>query len=139
MNTTVPRLAEDNAHIRRTFLIAIAVGVALNTALVAVAFVAGPASAMWGALLGMGFALIVTLPTLVTALWGIEGSYGRLAGSVLGTWLIKMVGLIGAVLAARLLEGVSMQWAGVGLLLGAVVPTVVEISLLLRKRPVLNV
>lgn len=125
--------------VQRAFFFAIIVGLVLTVLFYTASLFIGGAKEQAGALVGIGLSLLVTLPTLVTALWGVKGSFGALAGSVLGTWLVKMGGLIIAVLALREATWLSLPWAGVALLLGAIVPTLVEIGLLLRERPQLEV
>ncbi|MDO5645397.1 MAG: hypothetical protein Q4G21_06885 [Dermabacter sp.] len=125
--------------LRRAFVIAVIVGVVLDLVLIAVAVAVGDARALNGALVGTGFALIATLPTLITAFWGLDGGFAALATSVLGTWVIKMFALIIAVLVVQGATWLSTPWVGIALLVGAVVPTVVEIGLLIRTRPRLEV
>lgn len=130
---------KNTRAVQGAFVLAIIVGLILTALLIVAAVAIGGVKEQLGAAVGMGLSLIVTLPTLVTAFWGIKGKFSALAVSVLGTWLVKMGGLIIAVIALRDAPWMSMQWAGFGLLLGAVVPTLVEIAILLRERPALEV
>lgn len=129
----------NNAHVQKAAGAAFVAGLVLNTILVAIALIWGSSKEMWGALVGMALALVITIPALVTAFWGIKGGFAQLASSVLGGWLIKMAVVIITVILLRDQAWLSMPWAGVGLLVGAVIPTLVEIWILARSRPKLEV
>lgn len=131
--------ARNIRTLRRALVLSVLAGFLLSLAFVVATFVFGDTKQNMGALVGMGFSLIVTLPTLVIGVWGIERGFAALASLVLGTWLLKMALLIVAILLVRPLPWLSLPWAGMGLLLGALIPTVVEVVLLLRVRPKLEV
>lgn len=131
--------AVNNRAMLRALGLAIVTGVVLDVLVIAAAAIAGGEGAVPGALTGTGLALVVTLPTLLSARIGTRHGPAAMAGVVLGTWLGKMVVLIGVLLWVRTLSGVSLPWIGVALLVGAVAPAVVEALLLLRARPRLEV
>lgn len=131
--------ARNDASMTRAVLVAIAAGLALDALVVLAALVAGGDGAVLGALIGTALVLVVTLPTLISARVGMRQGPAAMAGVVLGTWLAKMVVLIGVLLWVRTLDGIALPWIGYALLVGAVAPAVVESLLLLRSRPRLEV
>lgn len=131
--------ARNIRTLRRALVLSVLAGFLLSLAFVVITFVFAGSKEHMGALVGMGFSLIVTIPTLLIGVWGIERGFTTLASLVLGTWLLKMAVLIVAILLVRSLPWLSLPWAGIGLLLGALIPTVVEVVLLLRERPKLEV
>lgn len=131
--------ARNDAAMIRAVMLAILAGLALDALVVLAALLLGGEGAVLGALAGTGLALIVTLPTLVSARIGARQGPAAMAAVVLGAWLVKMIALVGALILLRGLDGLSSPWMGVALLIGAVVPAVVEALLLLRSRPRLEV
>lgn len=131
--------ARNDATMTRAVLIAIGAGLALDALAVVAALLLGGPGAVLGALVGTGLALVVTLPTLISARVGMRQGPAAMAGVVLGTWLAKMVVLIGVLLWVRTLGSIALPWTGYALLVGAVAPAVVEAVLLLRSRPRLEV
>ncbi|MCG7426817.1 hypothetical protein M3A96_04385 [Helcobacillus massiliensis] len=134
-----PRLGETNIALTRAAAIGIAVGVVLDLLVIGIAAVGFDRAELWGAVLGTVLALVVTVPTLLTARFATHRGFGALASAVLGSWLVKMIVLIAVLLLVRGSASVSMPWIGIALLAGAVVATVVEISLMMRHTPRLNV
>lgn len=131
--------AATNRALSRGAGIGVLAGLALDAVVVLVAAVGFDAPALWGALIGTGLALIITVPTLITARFATRGDFGTLAGSVLGAWLLKMIVLVGVLILVRGMDGVNLRWVGIALLAGAVVGVLAEISVLMRHRPRLNV
>lgn len=131
--------AHNDRAMLRALVIAIGAGIALDALVILLAAVLGSEGAMPGALIGSGLALVVTLPTLLSARIGMRHGPAAMAGVVLGAWLAKMIVLVGVLLWVRTLPGIAAPWIGVALLVGAVAPAVVEALLLLRSRPRLEV
>lgn len=128
----------NNKLVQKAFSKAIMVGVGLNIALTLISLLFTEQEFL-GSIFGALAALIITLPTLITAYWGIKGSFNSLAATVLGTWLVKMIAVIALLIYIQNANWLNLQWVGFALLLGAVVPTVMEIYLLLRSRPKLEI
>ena len=110
-----------------------------NAIVVLVAWLGFDAHARNGALVGAGLSLVITLPSLIVAYWGVKQSPTLMFGTVLLTWTLKMVVLILILIVLRGEPWLSMPWVGIALLFGAVAPIAVEGVLLARTRPKIEV
>lgn len=118
----------------RAFVLAVVIGLALDAvAIAAAALLAGGPGAL-GALAGTGLALVVSVPTLLTARFALSQSPATFAAVVMGSWLVKMIVLLVAVMALRSVAGISLPWMGIALLLGGLGAAVTEAIALLRAQ-----
>ncbi|MGP9693286.1 hypothetical protein ACT3TZ_01510 [Brachybacterium sp. AOP25-B2-12] len=117
----------------RAYVAAVVAGIVLDVVVIAVALVVGGGAPL-AALLGSGLALIISVPSLVPVLLGLDKGIGTFAVVVLGVWLVKMIVLVGGVILVRGIEGVPMPWVGVALLAGGLASLITEAVVLLRIR-----
>lgn len=124
----------NEKRLARAVLIAVLVGVAVDAVIVVLAVLLGDDEAVLSALFGTALAVVVTLPTPVSA--RLIARREALTGAMIvaGTWLVKMLALIIALSAVRDLGFFVPGWTGVALLGGAVAAAVIEALLLMRRR-----
>lgn len=133
------RRTSGDRSMQRATVIAMVVGVLLDLVVITIAATRPESTALAGALVGTGLALIVVLPSVVIAFFGPRLSPMSMAVTVLGSWAVKMFVVILILLLVRDLPSLSTQWIGVALLVGAVSAMIVEATLLLRTRQPLDV
>lgn len=133
------RRTSGDRSMQRATVIAMVVGVILDLVVIIVAATRPESTALAGALVGTGLALIVVLPSVVIAFLGPRLSPMSMAATVLGSWAVKMFVVILILLLVRDLPSLSTQWIGVALLVGAVSAMIVEATLLMRTRQPLDV
>ncbi|UYG15971.1 hypothetical protein BRM3_10035 [Brachybacterium huguangmaarense] len=131
--------AANDRHLLRALRGAVLAGIVLDLLLLLAALLLGGDGALAGALIGSALALVITLPTLVSARVGVRQGPAAMAGIVLGAWLVKMIVLIVVLLAIQDVAGIARPWLGVALLIGAVAPAVIEAVMMTRTRPRLEV
>lgn len=124
----------NDRRLVRALRLAIGAGVALDLVVIAAALLLGGRADLLGALVGTGAALVVTLPTLLTAHLGRRLGPAGMAGLVMGAWLVKMIVLIVVLVLLPGEATVSRPWLGIALLVGAVAPAVIEAWLMTRSR-----
>ncbi len=134
-----PRRAASDRSMQRATLIAAAVGLVADLALLALAATRPEGSALLGALVGTGLTLVIVLPTVAITFAGPRLSPVSMAATVLGSWALKMFLVILVLLLVRGAEGVSTTWIGLALLVGAVSAILVEAMVLVRTRQPLDV
>lgn len=128
--------ADERRLLTRAMLLAIGAGIILDAATIVLAGLIGGAPALYGALIGTGLALIISVPTLITVRIAPAQGIGMMSAIVLGGWLVKMALLVVAVVLVRGMEGITMPWVGVALLLGGLAAALTEVVLVARaKRP----
>ncbi|WP_058234265.1 hypothetical protein [Devriesea agamarum] len=132
------RRADNDRFLMRSVLIAIGIGVILDLVIVIVAAMTS-SSAVTGALIGSGLALVMTTPTVFTVRTTRQASPSATAAAVMGTWALKMVIVIGVVLLVQDNPVFSRPWIGIALLIGAVSTVIVEAVMLVRSRHQLEV
>jgi hypothetical protein len=129
----------NDRRLFRALVLAVAAGVLVDAVVLVIAGVAGGDGALPSAALGSGLALVVTLPTLITARAGrnleIMGEAALLAGS----WLVKMFVLVIIILLVSDATWLERPWLGAALLLGAIASAVTEAAILVRNRARLEV
>lgn len=131
--------ARNDRLLLRALLIAVAAGLVIDAVVILVAVLAGGDGAVAGALVGSGLALVVTLPTLGSALASRRLDPTGWAMVLMGSWMVKMFVLIIALLLLRDASWLSRPWLGVALLAGAIVAAVTEAVGMMRGRPRLEV
>lgn len=131
--------AKNDRMLMRALLIAVGVGIAADLVVLALAAVLGDGSALRGALIGSGLALIVTLPTLASALLSRRLPPVSWAMVLMGSWMVKMLLLIIALLLLAEIPGISRPWLGIALLAGALAAAFAEALGMVRSRPRLEV
>lgn len=134
-----PRRAASDRSMQRATLIAAAVGLVADLALLAVAATRPEDSALLGALVGTGLTLVIVLPTVAITFAGPRLTPVSMAATVLGSWALKMFLVILVLLLVRGVEAVSTTWIGLALLVGAVSAILVEAVVLVRTRQPLDV
>lgn len=132
------RTRGDRGMLRAT-LVALAVGVALDAVVIAVAAVAFDTPAVLGALVGTALTLVVVVPTVVTAYLAPKLGAIAMAVTVLASWGAKMVIVIVVLILLRDTAQVSITWVGIALLVGALCAIAAEMILLLKVRQPLDV
>ncbi|MCT1774590.1 hypothetical protein [Brachybacterium sp. p3-SID957] len=132
------RTSGDRGMLRAT-LVALAVGVALDAVVIAVAAVAFDTPAVLGALVGTALTLVVVVPTVVTAYLAPKLGAIAMAVTVLASWGAKMVIVIVVLILLRDTAQVSIAWVGIALLVGALCAIAAEMILLLKVRQPLDV
>lgn len=132
------RTRGDRGMLRAT-LVALAVGVALDAVVIAVAAVAFDTPAVLGALVGTALTLVVVVPTVVTAYLAPKLGAIAMAVTVLASWGAKMVIVIVVLILLRDTAQVSIAWVGIALLVGALCAIAAEMILLLKVRQPLDV
>ncbi|ANP27901.1 hypothetical protein DAD186_13510 [Dermabacter vaginalis] len=139
MSTAEKNRAHNNALVQKAIVSAVAVGAVIAAVVVLVAWVGFDPLARNGAIVGALLSLVITLPALIVAYWGIAQSPVIMLGTVACTWGGKMLVLIVCLILLREATWLSMPWVGIALLFGAVAPTAVEGVLLARTRPKIEV
>jgi hypothetical protein len=137
--TQVAARRRNDHLIFRALLISVLVGIAADLVLLVCAMTLGGHGAPKGALIGSGLALVVTLPTLLTARLGRRLDPTGQAMMLGGAWLVKMFVVIIVLLLVQDDATLSRPWLGIALLVGAVVAAVVEAVTLVRTKPRLEV
>lgn len=132
------RTRGDRGMLRAT-LVALAVGVALDAVVIAVAAVAFDTPAVLGALVGTALTLVVVVPTVVTAYLAPKLGAIAMAVTVLASWGAKMVIVIVVLILLRDTAQVSIAWVGIALLVGALCAIAAEMILLVKVRQPLDV
>lgn len=132
------RTSGDRGMLRAT-LVALAVSVALDAVVIAVAAVAFDAPAVLGALVGTALTLVVVVPTVVTAYLAPKLGAIAMAVTVLASWGAKMVIVIVVLILLRDTAQVSITWVGIALLVGALCAIAAEMILLVKVRQPLDV
>lgn len=132
------RTSGDRGMLRAT-LVALAVGVALDAVVIAVAAVAFDTPAVLGALVGTALTLVVVVPTVVTAFLAPKLGAIAMAVTVLASWGAKMVIVIVVLILLRDTAQVSTTWVGIALLVGALCAIAAEMILLVKVRQPLDV
>jgi hypothetical protein len=123
----------------RALAISVLVGIAADVVLLVCAATLGGVGAVPGTLIGSGLALVVTLPTLLTARLGRSLDPTGQAMMLGGAWLVKMFVVIIVLLLVQHQAEISRPWLGGALLVGAVTAAVVEAVTLVRTKPRLEV
>lgn len=131
--------AHNNALVQKGAVTSVLVGIVISAIVVLVAWLGFDTHARNGALVGAGLSLVITLPSLIVAYWGVKQNPTLMFGTVLLTWTLKMIVLILILIVLRGEPWLSMQWVGIALLFGAVAPIAVEGVLLARTRPKIEV
>ncbi|MFC0673416.1 hypothetical protein [Brachybacterium hainanense] len=126
-------------RIQRALLAAVGVGILIDLVIIAIAALALGRPELHGALIGSGLALVVTVPTLVTARITRDREVMVSAALLVGAWLVKMFVLIIVLALLQDATSISRPWIGIALLAGAVAAAVAEALLLLRGRARLEV
>ncbi len=129
---------ENDRELRRAMRFAVAAGLLVDVVLITIAALQGTPQ-LWGALIGTGLALVVTLPGLLIAERALRLAPIMLAALVLGSWLLKMVVVIIVIALVRDTGAVAMPWLGVALLAGAIAAIIAETVVVARRRPLLEV
>lgn len=132
------RTSGDRGMLRAT-LVALAVSVALDAVVIAVAAVAFDTPAVLGALVGTALTLVVVVPTVVTAYLAPKLGAIAMAVTVLASWGAKMVIVIVVLILMRDTAQVSITWVGIALLVGALCAIAAEMILLVKVRQPLDV
>lgn len=132
------RTSGDRGMLRAT-LVALAVSVALDAVVIAVAAVAFDTPAVLGALVGTALTLVVVVPTVVTAYLAPKLGAIAMAVTVLASWGAKMVIVIVVLILLRDTAQVSITWVGIALLVGALCAIAAEMILLVKVRQPLDV
>lgn len=128
----------NDGQLLRALLVGVLVGVLVDAViLVWAATVDG--AALGSALLGTALALVITVPTVLTARLTRNLPPMTWAGAVMGGWLVKMLVLLLALAAIVRWEWVERPWLGGALLAGALAAALVETWGLVRVRPRLEV
>jgi hypothetical protein len=73
---------------------------------------------VWGALLGVAMTLVFSGTTIVSMLVTARSSAATTGAAIMGTWLVKMIVLIGALVALRGLDFYDRSVLGIVLLVG---------------------
>lgn len=123
----------------RALLLAILAGIVVDAVVVLLAALLGGQGALPGALVGSGLALVVTLPTVVSARIARPLPGTSYAMVLMGSWLVKMFVLVIALLLLGDADWLSRPWLGIALLAGALVAAVTEAVGLVRSRARLEV
>lgn len=131
--------SRNDAMMGRALLLAVAAGLVIDLVVIVLAATLGGDGALMGALVGSGLALVVTLPTLGSAVLSRRLPPMAWATVLMGSWMVKMFVLIIALLLLRDAEWLSRPWLGLALLAGALVAAVVEAVGMVRTRPRLEV
>lgn len=139
MSTAEKNRAHNNALVQRAIVTAVSVGAAIAVVVVIIAWLGFDPLARNGAIVGALLSLVITMPALIVAYWGIARSPVIMLGTVACTWGGKMLVLILSLILLREETWLSMQWVGIALLFGAIAPIVVEGVLLARTRPKIEV
>ena len=139
MSTAEKNRAHNNALVQKAIVSAVIVGAVIAAVVVLVAWVCFDPLARNGAIIGALLSLVITLPALIVAYWGIAQRPVIMLGTVACTWGGKMLVLIVCLMLLREATWLSMPWVGIALLFGAVAPTAVEGVLLARTRPKIEV
>ncbi|MCS6710919.1 hypothetical protein JSY14_02370 [Brachybacterium sp. EF45031] len=134
----VARHANDRS-VLRAFTVGVLLSLALSLLVILVALVAGGPGALGGAAVGAGLAAVVSLPSLLTARWGLQRPVVQMAMLVMGTWMVKILVVLIVLIVVRGRPEIAAGWLAAALLLGAVVPALAEGLLLARTRPRLEV
>ena len=132
------RTSGDRGMLRAT-LVALAVSVALDAVVIAVAAVTFDTPAVMGALVGTALTLVVVVPTVVTAYLAPKLGAIAMAVTVLASWGAKMVIVIVVLILLRDTAQVSIAWVGIALLVGALCAIAAEMILLVKVRQPLDV
>ncbi|EWS83010.1 hypothetical protein [Brachybacterium phenoliresistens] len=130
---------ENQHHLHRALLLAIVVGAVIDAVLIVLAATLLDGPALRGALVGTGLALVVTVPTLLSARITRDRDPMMSAAVLVGAWLVKMFVLVIVLLLLQDVDGISRPWIGIALLAGAVAAAVTEALALLARRPRLEV
>ncbi len=131
--------ARNERMLLRALLLAVVAGVVIDLVVILVALGVGKDGAVAGALVGSALALVVTLPTVGSALAARRLDATAWAMVLMGSWMVKMFVLIIALLLLRDAEWLSRPWLGLALLAGAIVSAVTEAVGMMRGRPRLEV
>ncbi|PWH05392.1 hypothetical protein DEO23_12450 [Brachybacterium endophyticum] len=131
--------AHNDRLLMRALLRAILAGIVIDLLVIAAAATLGGAGALPGALVGSGLALLVTLPTLVSARIARPLPATSSAVVLMGSWLVKMFLLVIALLLLGDAAWLSRPWLGLALLAGALVAAVTEAVGMVRSRARLEV
>lgn len=123
----------------RALLLAILAGIVVDAVVVLLATLLGGQGALPGALVGSGLALVVTLPTVVSARIARPLPGTSYAMVLMGSWLVKMFVLVIALLLLGDADWLSRPWLGIALLAGALVAAVTEAVGMVRSRARLEV
>lgn len=130
-----PRRRRNDRRVTRALVTAVVIGAVVDLALIIAAVLLGGAGAIGGAVAGTLLALVITVPTVVTARLTRDLPPLAWAGAVMGGWLLKMLVLIVTLAVITDLEAVSRSWLGAALLAGALSSAVAEAWGLVRARP----
>lgn len=117
----------------RAYVGAVVAGIVLDVVVIVIALVLG-GPAVPSALLGTALALVISVPSLIPAVLGLDKGVATFAVLVLGVWLVKMIVLVGGVILVRGIEGLEMPWVGLALLAGGLASLLTEAVVLLRIR-----
>src|SRR5699024_8196154 len=131
--------ATGDRAMRRATVIALLVGLLLDSLVIAVAAVRFESPAVLGALVGTALTLVIVLPTVAITVVGRRMSPATMAATVLGSWAAKMLVVILLLVALGGIDAVANRWVGLALLVGAVSAVIVESVLLVRSRQPLEV
>lgn len=126
--------AAHRRRVIRAYLLAIAAGLLLDGVILLVAALLGGTPAALGALVGTGLALILSVPSLIPAVFALGAGPATFGAVSMGTWLAKMIVLIAAVALVRHVDGITLPWVGVALLVGGLASLLTEAFVLLRER-----
>ena len=128
----------NDVRLLRALLIGVLVGVIVDAVILVWAATVGGAE-LGSALLGSALALVITVPTVLTARLTRDLPPMTWAAAVMGGWLVKMLVLLLALAAIVPMEWVERPWLGGALLAGALAAALVETWGLVRIRPRLEV
>lgn len=132
-------LRENQRRLQRMMAIAIGAGLALDAVVVIVAWLSAGRPQLLGALLGTALAAVILVPTWVVVRMGAQWSPQGSAAGILGSWLLKMAVLVVTLAALGDSEAVAPRWVGIALLTGAFLGLLIEVLLLARLKPRLEV
>lgn len=89
---------------------------------------------VWGALLGVTMTLVFSGTTIVSMLATARSSAATTGAVIMGTWLVKMIVLIGALVALRPLDFYDRTVLGVVLLVGVLGAALLDYRAVRRGR-----
>lgn len=133
------RLLRNQRALRRAMMTAIGVGLGLDVVVILIALITAGRPQFYGALIGTALAAMVMVPTLIAVRMGEDWSPQGNAAGILGSWLLKMIIVIGGVVLVSRIDAVSSRWVGIALLVGAFLGLLTEVVLLARQKPRLEV
>jgi len=89
---------------------------------------------LWGVLLGVAGTALFSVPTVASMYVSARRNVAVMSGAMIGSWVLKMALLLGAILALRPLEFYSKPFLVGTIFVGAVTAVLLDVMAVLRTR-----